>query len=165
MQIIIDTREHDMLSFRKECNPIRECLKVGDYSCRIDGNLIPVSFERKNVSDLFGTLSGGYDRFKKEINRSAELGIMLILAVECPLSEVRRGIKHSKRDPSSLIKQCFTLMVRHKVPCMFFSDRRDMAEYITQVFFAFERELNEKEKSSRKTKKDQSRATFPVDTQ
>ena len=153
MQIIIDTREQDMLSFRKECNPIREKLDVGDYGCKIDGNLLPVSFERKNLSDLFGTLSGGYDRFKKEINRASELGTMLVLAVECPLSEVKKGIKHSSRDPKSLIKQCFTLMVRYKVPCMFFSSRWDMAEYITQVFFAFEREHNEREKSCKKDKR------------
>ena len=43
-------------------------LNVGDYCiCFHDGHIPSVVFERKSVGDLFGTLTGGYDRFKKEI--------------------------------------------------------------------------------------------------
>ena len=75
---------------------------------------------------------------------------MLILVVDVPLLRVLKGFKHSKRDPESLVKQAFTLMVRHKVPCLFFKDRKDMAEYITQTFLAMEREYNERDKETHK---------------
>ena len=146
MEIIIDTREQDCLHFRKDITVINEKLDIGDYSCRINGNPVPVSFERKNLSDLYGTLSGGYDRFKKEINRASEAKIILVLAVEVPLQEVLKGHDHSTRSPQSLVQQCFTIMVRYKVPCIFFADRRDMAGYITQVFLALEREQNGKDR-------------------
>lgn len=152
MEIIIDTREQDALHFRKEINTVRTKLDVGDYGARINGTLLPVIFERKSVEDLYGTLSGGYERFKEEINRASEAKIILVLAVECPLATVKQGIEHSKRSPDSIIQQCFTIMVRHRVPCMFFSDRRDMAAYITQVFLAFEREYDRAEKDKGRTK-------------
>ena len=144
MEIIIDSREQTPLEFC-ECSTVREKLDVGDYGCRVDDKLLPIFFERKSIGDLYGTLSGGYKRFKKEINRASENGVMLILVIEAPLLKVLRGFKHSTRNPKSLIKQCFTLMVRHKVPCIFFKDSKDMAEYITQTFLAIEREYNGKE--------------------
>jgi ERCC4-type nuclease len=142
LEIVIDSREQLPLKFRKEINVIRGCLSVGDYACKINGILMPISFERKNISDLFGTLSGGYERFKHEINRASEAKIILVLAVEVPLCEVLKGHEYSTRSPQSLVQQCFTIMIRYKVPCMFFHDRRDMAGYITQVFLAIEREQN-----------------------
>ena len=150
--IIIDSREQNPLVFRKEIPTVRRKLDVGDYGFEINGTLLSVIFERKSVEDLFGTLSSGYDRFKDEINRASDAKIILVLAIEVPLSVVKEGIEHSKRSPNSVIQQCFTLMVRHRVPCMFFHDRRDMAAYITQVFLAFEREYDRAEKDKRRTK-------------
>jgi ERCC4-type nuclease len=143
MQIIIDTREQHELKFRKEFEIVREKLDVGDYGVKVNGEILPLFFERKGLSDLYGTLSSGYGRFKNEINRASKNNSILVLAVEVPLSVVAKGCEHSSRVPSELIQQCFTIMVRYKVPCMFFADRRDMAGYITQVFLALEREYND----------------------
>lgn len=158
MEIVCDTREQDPLKFRKEYTVIREKLDSGDYGCKINGSLIPVVFERKNIGDLYSTLSGGYERFKREINRATASSTILVLTVECPLTTVTKGYKHSSRSPKSLIKQCFTLMVRHRVPCLFFTDRHEMAEYITQVFLAFEREY-EKDRKTDKRRTAQEMAT------
>ena len=151
MQILIDTREQDALTFNKDIETERVKLNVGDYGCKIGNSLAPLFFERKSLGDLYGTLSGGYKRFKKEINRASVDGVMLVLAVDVSLIRVMKGFKHSKRDPDSLVKQCFTLMIRHKVPCLFFKDSKDMAEYITQTFLAIEREHNEQQTNQRRT--------------
>ena len=44
---------------------------VGDYAWETDsGYILPLTFERKSLGDLFSTLGKGYPRFKKEILRN-----------------------------------------------------------------------------------------------
>lgn len=79
--IFVDSREQRKLEF--EGVPIEiKALKFGDYSL----NDIVVSsntyIERKSMADLIGTLSGGLERFKREISRSIESQAKLIILVE-----------------------------------------------------------------------------------
>jgi ERCC4-type nuclease len=99
-----------------------------------------VVFERKSINDLFGTLSQGYDRFKREIESAKKLGIHLIIIIEGGLSKILRGCPHSQRTPISIVYQLFTIRVRHNVESVFVKDREEMAQYITHYFLALERE-------------------------
>ena len=143
MKIVIDTREQLPLEFNHPFITEVECakLEVGDYSCVFnDGYSPPFRFERKGISDLFGTLSKGYERFKKEINRSIEEKVILIIIIEGSLSKVLQGYDRSKRSGDEIVQQLFTLMLRHRVPHIFCRDRIEMQRFITEFYLACGRE-------------------------
>jgi hypothetical protein len=60
-------------------------LKFGDYALNDPNNKCYI--ERKSISDFIGTLSGGFERFCREIERSKENNASLIILVERPLQE------------------------------------------------------------------------------
>ena len=73
--VIIDTREQHELPFnnlhiqRGNTLPtIRKKLDVGDYSFVGYEDIIMI--ERKSVNDLYGTVLGGHERFKRELERA-----------------------------------------------------------------------------------------------
>ena len=82
--IYVDTREQKPLKFKI---PIEvKTLNFGDYAfsnAEVSGNTY---IERKSISDFIGTMSGGFERFKKEIERSIEKDAYLIILVEDTLS-------------------------------------------------------------------------------
>lgn len=142
MKIIVDTREQLALDFKHKSvkSIVNKCLSVGDYGAITDcGFQFPIVFERKSIPDLYGTLSKGYDRFKREIERSKEENLQLIIIVEGHLSKVLTGTNYSVRTPESLVYQIFTIWVRHGIQTIFCKDREDTAEYITQFYIAHEK--------------------------
>lgn len=142
MRIIIDTREQKALEFSVPTD--RECLSVGDYRAKFsDGSLSLVVFERKSINDLFGTLSQGYERFKKQIEKSKENNITLIIIIEGSLRRVLHGYINSQRTPISIVYQLFTLRVRYNIESVFCQNREEMTDYITHLFTALEKEHND----------------------
>lgn len=79
--IVIDTREQLPLKF-KDLNIISSKLDCGDYAKSIDSKVV---VERKSLSDFYSTLSNGFDRFKREIQRAAEDGVYIVVLTECQL--------------------------------------------------------------------------------
>lgn len=143
MKIIADTREQRVLEFSHPfiTGIIRRKLDVGDYAVEFEDGYIPgVRYERKSITDLFGTLGGGYGRFKKEIVRAQKAQVALIIITENTLSEVGEGIDHSIRSGNSILSQLFTLLTRYSVQTVFCNGRDECAEYITQHFLAIGRE-------------------------
>jgi ERCC4-type nuclease len=77
-KLIVDTREQKPL-WKTSCE--RLCLKVGDYSTV---KLVKkFAVERKSPGDLYGTITKGHERFKREIKRAIDLNIKLVVFVEC----------------------------------------------------------------------------------
>lgn len=144
MVILQDNREQMGLTFSID-NVLTAVepytLSVGDYACRFkDGTIPPVRFERKSLGDLFGTMTSGYPRFKRELVRAREEDVHLILIVECHLLSVLSGYKHSRFPGESMVQKLFTLMVRHRLPIVFCRNRDEMAAYIRGYFEAIGRE-------------------------
>jgi ERCC4-type nuclease len=120
--IIQDSREQCPLHFKhKYIKEVRvEKLDVGDYGAEFgDGHRLPLIFERKSVNDLWGTLSQGYERFRKEFARAKELGQGLIIIVEGSLTRVGMGCGHSSRSAESVIYQIFTMRARYGIETVF----------------------------------------------
>lgn len=146
--ILCDTREQKRLEFaHPEIGFTRmHKLDVGDYCIRFtDGHIPPVVFERKSIGDLFGTLTGGYDRFKSEIIRSQEFRITLILIIEGSFTKILKGYKHfNPRNPSKkvcvdglrVVRTLFSLFVRYGVIPVFCRDREEMQNYIVEYYLA-----------------------------
>lgn len=79
-KILIDSREQLPLSFAHASEVVG--LKFGDYAFSCDQGGGECHIERKSLSDFIGTLSGGYERFEREIIRAKEAGSYLIILVE-----------------------------------------------------------------------------------
>ena len=61
---------------------VHKKLEVADYMVQFkDGYVPPIAFERKSISDLYGTMGKDYPRFKKEMNRANASGVGLILII------------------------------------------------------------------------------------
>ena len=147
MKILIDTREQlpldfDFLEIVTETET--QTMPVGDYGCEFKNGFIPpIVFERKSIPDLFGTLTQGYDRFKKELEKAKELDIKLIIIIEGSLFQVEWGIAHSRRDGLSVAKQLFTLWIKYGLLPVFCTNREEMAKYIVHYYSAIGRKALE----------------------
>lgn len=83
-QILIDTREQYPFKFSI---PIEiKKLDFGDYTLSNIKECNNIYIERKNISDFISTLSSGYDRFIREIQRCYDANSKLIIVVEASLS-------------------------------------------------------------------------------
>ncbi len=124
-------------------------LIVGDYMVEFsDGYIPPISIERKSLTDLIGTLSKGYPRFKKEIIRAKENNIQLIILIESSMSKVLKGIEESYRSGDEILQQLFTITVRHKVPFACCNNREESQRWIIEYFLAHGREYIIRKKSN-----------------
>ena len=74
---IVDTREQKPFDLQPQK---RQCLIVGDYTTtKLLGRF---HIERKSLVDLYGSITKGHLRFKKEIIRAKHHSIHLIVLVE-----------------------------------------------------------------------------------
>lgn len=84
--IVVDTREQMPLVFKMQSQS--EKLDFGDYKLNDAKFSHNCHIERKNTSDLYGTLLKGFPRFCKEIERAAEANAYLIILVEEPFRSI-----------------------------------------------------------------------------
>ena len=83
--IFVDTREQKPLKFPNRKIEIKK-LDYGDYAFSSPRATCNCYIERKGLSDFVGTLSGGYERFLKEIRRAEEDNAYLVVLVESDFS-------------------------------------------------------------------------------
>jgi len=155
LKIIIDTREQKPLDFPYGfvSGTLRAKLDVGDYACAFENGYLPkVVFERKSISDLFGTMGKGYERFKKEIELAKELDIRLILIVDKPLTTVLKGYEKSDILGVSIVKKLFTLWIKYDLTPVFCKDREESARYIYEFFCAIGRLTIKQDKQAKQAK-------------
>lgn len=150
MIIKTDSREQLPLSF-----PIKppvtavivDGLPFADYWCEWEPGSekagynceMPLVYERKSISDLYGTLTTGYERFKREIMKARENNFRIVLIVEGSISEVLAGTKYSKVEGKSILKTMFTLWVKYDVFPVFCNNREEMKRWILEGFEAIGR--------------------------
>ena len=84
-EILIDTREQRPLKFKRNVKLMK--LDYGDYAFSSSEASCKAFIERKAVGDFLGTISGGYERFEREIQRALEDDASLIVVVEQKLSK------------------------------------------------------------------------------
>lgn len=144
MILLVDTREQKSLDFSgldgiEKVEDI--ALAYGDYSALIgkENKPCPIIFERKGFSDLWGTMTSGYDRFKRELGRAKSDNVKLILIIEGTYSQVYDGFERSTFDGPSMIKKLATLYVKYDLEYIFCESRRVMARRIFDTFSAVER--------------------------
>lgn len=142
MIITQDSREQLPLDFSgiEGVEKVEElALPYGDYTAICHGKPVPIVFERKGLSDLFGTMTSGYERYKREMARAKADNIKLILIVEGSYTDVWEGIKHSQFTGEAMMKKLATLYIKYDHEYILCESRRVMARRIIDTFAAVER--------------------------
>jgi ERCC4-type nuclease len=136
MIVKIDNREQKPIEFRHPVvsEVVGATLSFGDYSATYTPpNVEPYEsnlyFERKGLSDLFGTLTDPkrIQRFKEEVNRSKKAGADMIIAVEGTDAEVWDGINYGTTKGSKILRTLDTYWFKHHIPTIFCANRTMMA--------------------------------------
>lgn len=88
LRITIDTREITAWSFPPGyATTERGTISAGDYA--LQGDEANFAVERKSLSDFVGTVSTGWDRFRRELGRMAEAGFPArIIIVEGSFAQI-----------------------------------------------------------------------------
>ena len=151
MKIQIDSREQTPLKFVEEegIEVFTHAMAVGDYCCILDdGSTCPVRFERKSIGDLFGTMTNGYERFKREMGRAKTMGIGIAIIVEDSFTDIATGYKYSKFDGRAMIRKCFTLHIKYPdviiYPVIFTNSKQESAAYIKSFYEGWNKNLKRK---------------------
>lgn len=143
LQIIVDTREQKPFWTRNQPSKgylvRRGTLSVGDYTTQV--LLGKFHIERKSLQDLYGTLIHNHPRFRREIIRSEEKGIRLVVVVEGSHSDFinkkfPRGDQR-KCTKETLKKIVATVRRRYDLEISFCKDR---AKAISTVMRRLKRE-------------------------
>ena len=119
-RIIIDTREQTPWGFPPEIPVEIGTLKSGDYALANDDSF---AIERKSKSDFLGTISTGWGRFCRELNRMDAAGFPAKpVIVECDFADFcfseRNGEiippdhEHYKLSPQFVMKRIGQLTAR-----------------------------------------------------
>ena len=88
-------------------------IKTGDYCVTGDRGF---AIERKSLNDFLGTISTGWDRFQREINRASVAGFHLPVIVEARFSDILFAVSaqgeitppqhdHPKLTPGFVLKR------------------------------------------------------------
>lgn len=140
MIITVDSREQRPLDFEvggSVSRVIVDGLPFGDYWCSYEnGKEMPIAYERKSISDLYGTLTSGMERFKRELVRASENKFKLILAIEGTLSEVLVGSPHSEVKGETIMKTIHTLWVKYDLVPQFWPNRSEMKRGMLETWEA-----------------------------
>ncbi len=139
--IVVDTREQLPLWTKKI---ERKKLDIGDYS--IKGYENQIAIERKSLGDLFGTLSGGHKRFKKELMKSLGLEYFAIV-IDGTYTQIQKkdfkGSYFSRMKGYVILKILFTLHVKYRINVFFASNRCESKRIIKSLFNSY---INNKKK-------------------
>lgn len=87
VEIFIDTREQKPLSFN---NQSTMKLDFGDYTAAGD-DYSYTYVDRKGEQDFKSTLTTGFDRFKKELDRTRDFGCYMFVVVESSVDKIKRN--------------------------------------------------------------------------
>ena len=134
--IIIDTREQLPIGFK---GSISMTLTEGDYTTLDLYHRAHI--ERKSGIDLYGSLIQGHSRFRREIQRAIDKGIVLSVFVECPkeifISKRFNGGYRLKTPPATLRKIIATMECKYNLQFIWCENRDDMK---SQMLLWFDRQ-------------------------
>jgi ERCC4-type nuclease len=134
--LVIDTREQDMLFKhpRKGLTIVRDTLKYGDYSIRGFQDLLAV--ERKNLSDLFGSIGKGRERFKAELEGLSKYERKWLL-IEATEDDVLSWQEFSLLHPNVARGFLTSLEIRYGIGVYYQPDRRKAERWILDRFIRY----------------------------
>ena len=91
VEVVVDTREQKPLDF---VNPKVMKLDFGDYTTTGE-NYTKTFVDRKSESDFKSTMSTGFDRFTKELERAKQFNSYLYIVTESSIEKIKRNNNYS----------------------------------------------------------------------
>jgi ERCC4-type nuclease len=141
MIVLCDTREQKRLDFSEfpgVTSTRVQKLDFGDYCVEFEGKLAgmkaPIVVERKSLGDLWGTMTSGYPRFRREMERAKEAKTKLVLAVEANYADVLQGFDRSEFTGDSMVQKLATLWAKYDVETWYAGSRKLMARMVYEAF-------------------------------
>lgn len=138
-RIFIDSREQMPLNIDYPTEV--KGLKFGDYALNDPENKCYI--ERKSISDFIGTMSGGYERFCREVERSVAANASLVVLVERPLQEclsfqyLNYVSKKIKVTPEFIFFNVRELIQKYpNVQFLFVDGREECVRVMKKIFFS-----------------------------
>ena len=145
--IVADTREQLPYTFddiRLDGEPVTvpvmvATLSTGDYS--IHGHENEIAVERKSVSDFYGTITRGRERFERELERMAMMNRAAIV-IEGRFSDVAcPAFFGSRISPESITGTVASFWTRYGVPCFFLADRTEAERFTFKLLHKYYKNL------------------------
>lgn len=141
-KIFIDSREQKPLNLNAPYEV--SCLKFGDYTFSDQDFTGNCYVERKSINDLIGTLSGGYERFLREIERAENANAYLIVVVEESFNNSMSFNylphvfqKNTKVTPEYLFHNIRDIIQNHKnLQFLFVDGRKEAVRVVEKIFFS-----------------------------
>lgn len=137
--IFTDSREQKALEFDNRTRI--KGMSFGDYRMKDSS----VYIERKSINDAWGTLTGGYERFEKEIIRAKEAEAYLIVLVEGSFSELekfpyQRQVYGKIKIPVEFVYHNIRELCQkyNHIQFLFVKDREEASRIIQKIFAADE---------------------------
>lgn len=134
LSFITDTREQSIINLS---NKTIKKLNYGDYT--IQGSNIFI--EKKSLSDFAGTISAGYERFDREIQRVVADNSYLIILIEAPFSDILSinilpQHRKIKAKPEFLLHRCRELCNKYPNNIQFLAvdGRKEAIKIIPKIF-------------------------------
>ncbi len=149
MKIVVDTREQTPWAFPCDlAESVRGTLTEGDYALEGDDGF---AIERKSLSDFLGTISTGWERFKRELNRMDAKGFPTkVIIVEGDISSLFFGPNceppqhdHPHLTPQFVAKRIAQLTYDRRCSVLFACSAPIAAGLATQIFRRREKEIND----------------------
>lgn len=136
LDIICDTREQNSWKFSKSN---KDTLNYGDYFAQ-NSKWNHIYLERKGLSDFVSTVAGGFDRFKREIERAGANNHYLIIIVE---EELQKSLSFNylpqisrkiKATPEFIFKRVRDLIQEYQNIQFVFVKRGDCVELVNKIY-------------------------------
>jgi DNA excision repair protein ERCC-4 len=136
--IVIDTREQKPFTFSGEVETRRGTLAVGDYSLR--GLEDEVAIERKSLNDLLGSITGGRERFIKELRQLRAFRFAAIV-VEAGWDDVLLKRYPQNVAPNAVIGSLAAFAIKYGVVPILAGDRGAAAEVTERLLLNYARRV------------------------
>lgn len=147
--VIIDTREQSPFPFKgfradaKHARQVqgqkiipdlyipteRSGLPTGDYS--IQGHESSIAIERKSLTDLYGTLGSGRDRFERELDRLSKFQVAHVVVESDWMTALRSPPDRAKLSPKSVFRSINAWEQEFPTIHWQFMGSRELAEHKT----------------------------------
>jgi len=136
-----DSREQLPLTFPTKKSELKG-LKIGDYAASNQGIENRCYIERKSGNDAIATLSGGYDRFCRELDRAVEAKAYVVVIVEETLNSCLKFDKlpqfyhkNVRINPEYVFHNVREIIQKYPNVQFLFVDGRERAAFIIENIF------------------------------
>jgi hypothetical protein len=140
--IFVDSREQKPFEFK---NSLVSKLDFGDYT--ISGERYSKTFiDRKSIEDFKGTFVGGFERFKREMDRCVEFNSYMFVLVEGSIKQIEEDNENTKFKTNLQflwhnVKEIMTLYPKN-VQFIFANSREDAQDLVPKILYFGEKLKN-----------------------